>query len=173
MLLLVRGFGQPRGACGTSSFGGRRWEGQQGVEARRGEGSGIPEEGSDITAEAFPQMRPCRAGLREHKEFVKSAALLTFKIKNGEEEISNSDRRRGKGRRQKPTEPSQEISSQPHSGLAPSEYTSSFFFFFFEHKLLYNVVLVSSVLQNESATHTHSSPLFQILFPVKSPWSTG
>lgn len=97
MLLLARGFGQPRGACGTSSFGGSRWEGQQGVEGRRDEGSGILEEGSDITAEAFPQMRPCRAGLREHKEFVKSAALFTLKIKNSEEEISNSNRRPGKG----------------------------------------------------------------------------
>lgn len=75
--------------------------GGRGSRGWRREGSGIPEEGSDITAEAFPQMRPCRAGLREHKEFVKSAALFTFKIKNGEEEISNSDRRRGKGRRQK------------------------------------------------------------------------
>ena len=79
MLLLVRGVGQPRGACGTSSFGGSRWEGQERVEGRRGEGTGIPEDSSDITAGAFPRMRPCRAGLREHKEFVKSAALFTRK----------------------------------------------------------------------------------------------
>ena len=67
------------------------------MEGRRGEGSGIPEESSDVRAGAFPQMRPCRAGLREHKEFVKSAALFTLKIKNREEEISNSNRRREKG----------------------------------------------------------------------------
>ena len=62
------------------------------MEGRRGEGTGIPEDSSDITAGAFPRMRPCRAGLREHKEFVKSAALFTLKIKNREEEISNSNR---------------------------------------------------------------------------------
>ena len=47
-----------------------------------GGGRGIPE--------AFPQMQSCRAGLREHKEFVKSAAAapFTLKIKKSEERLA-------------------------------------------------------------------------------------
>lgn len=113
---------------GPPALGGVGGRGRRGWRVGGGGGRGIPEESSDVTAEAFPQMQSCRAGLREHKKFVKSAALFTLRIKKSEEQISNSNRRRGKGGRQKPTELNQEIRSQPHSGLAPSEYTSFFFF---------------------------------------------
>ena len=37
--------------------------------------------------------------------------------------------------------------------------------------MLYNVVLVSTVQQSESAIHTHIFPLFWISFPFRSPQS--
>ena len=43
---------------------------------------------------------------------------------------------------------------------------------FLREWLLYNVVLVSTVPQNESAIHIHISPLFWISFPFRSPHST-
>lgn len=117
---------------GPAALGGVGGRGRRGWRVGGGGGRGIPEETSDVTAEAFPQMKSCRAGLREHKEFVKSAAPFTLKIKKSEEEISNSNRRRGKGRRQKSTELNLEIRSQPHSGLAPQN--TLHFFFLFEHR---------------------------------------
>lgn len=109
-------------------------------------------------------MRPCRAGLREHKEFVKSAALFTLKIKNREEEISNSNREE-----EKDGDKSQLnwVRKSAASFTLVWLHQNTSFFFFFWAWLLYNVVLVSSVLQNESAVHmTH--PLF---FRSCSHWS--
>ena len=40
-------------------------------------------------------------------------------------------------------------------------------FFFTGLQLIYNVVLVSAVLQSESVIHIHISTLFQILFPYR------
>ena len=50
-----------------------------------------------------------------------------------------------------------------------------FYFFdliFIEVYLLYNAVLVSTAQQSESAAHAHTSPLFRISFPFRSPRST-
>ena len=52
--------------------------------------------------------------------------------------------------------------------IIPSRSTpSSFPFFFFNwNKLIYNVVLLSSVQQNKSVIHIHISTLFTILFHI-------
>ena len=74
--------GQPRGTCWVRAAFQNRALGALSV---------------DLTAEAFPQMRSCRAGLREHEVSVKSETLSTLKIRKCEEELSNSNGKRGKG----------------------------------------------------------------------------
>ena len=53
-------------------------------------------------------------------------------------------------------------------------FAVGFFFFliFFGVELLYNIVLVSTVQQSESAIYIHISPLFWISFAFRSPEST-